>query len=116
MTALSRELNERHFATIIGVDQGTEVNPKMEAIYNIIIKMNRSQEASGEYFQIDIDSETEMQLLLGAQINLGESKDFMVTPTLDLAYASFSSAGYADVVDYFKAMTIDYYRYAKQAA
>lgn len=116
MTDLTRELNRRWFEVLTSVDQGSEVNPKMEAIYNIIIKMNRSQEASGEYFQIDIDSEAEMQLLLGAQINLGESKDFMVTPTLDLAYASFSSAGYADVVDYFKAMTIDYYRYAKQAA
>lgn len=103
----------KHFETICSVDQGTAINPKVEAALRIVKNAMEARENTNASF-IFLDR-IELGLLNGAQINLGlYGSDFHLLQTYDLNSYSFSREGAEDVIDYLADMFKENFWYAQQ--
>ena len=103
----------KHFETICSVDQGTAVNPKVEAALRIVKNAMAAREDKHATFSyLDM---AELGLLNAAQINLGlYGHDFHILQTLDLNSYSFSRKGAECVIDYLADMFKEYFWYAQR--
>lgn len=103
----------KHFETICSVDQGTAVNPKVEAALRIVKNAMEAREDSYPSFRwLD---RTELGLLNGAKINLGLSgDDFRIYQSFDLNGYSFSRRGAESVIDYLADLLKEYFWYAQR--
>ncbi len=103
----------KHFETICSVDQGTAVNPKVEAALRIVknaMAARKDTHATFNYY-----GNMELGLLNGAQINLGMSdSDLHILQTYGLNGYSFSKEGAERVIDYLADLTKDYFWYAQE--
>lgn len=103
----------KHFETICSVDQGTAVNPKVEAALRIVKNAMAAREDKRATFSY-LDA-MELGLLNGAQVNLGMyGNDFHILQTYDLNSYSFSREGAERVIDYLADMLKEYFWYAQQ--
>lgn len=94
-----------HFETISSVDQGADVNWKVQACESIVKKaMNDTA------FQID---EYEARILRGAEYNLGlDAEDFHLVCCLDLSCIELSEYGRCELIDYLADLTKEYFWFA----
>ncbi len=96
-----------HFAVIVSVDHGTDVNPKVQACYSLAQKMMLDNEPT-----FDV-TEEEAKILRGAEINLGlDSDDLHLCVCLNLHSVSFSRYGRDTVIDYMADLTKNHFFYA----
>lgn len=103
----------KHFETICSVDQGTAVNPKVEAALRIV--KNAMVAREDKYATFSYLDMMELGLLNGAKINLGlDAQDFHILQTYDLNSYSFSRRGAELVIDYLADMLKEYFWYAQQ--
>ncbi len=103
----------KHFETICSVDQGTAVNPKVEAALRIVKNAMEAREESYPSFRW-LDS-AELGLLNGAKINLSLSgDDFRIYQSFDLNGYSFSRRGAEMVIDYLANLLKEYFWYAQR--
>lgn len=103
----------KHFETICSVDQGTVINPKVEAVLRIVKNAMEAREDTNASFTF-LDR-IELGLLNGAQINLGlYGPDLHLLQTYDLNSYSFSREGAEDVIDYLADMFKENFWYAQQ--
>lgn len=103
----------KHFETICSVDQGTMINPKVNAALRIVKNaMEAREEAYPSFRWLD---RTELGMLNGAKINLGLSADdFRIYQSFDLNGYSFSRRGAEIVIDYLADLLKEYFWYAQQ--
>ncbi len=103
----------KHFETICSVDQGTAINPKVEAALRIVKNAMAARENGNATFSF-CDT-TELGLLNGAQINLGlYGPDLHLLQTYDLNSYSFSCEGAEEAIDYLDDMFKENFWYAQQ--
>lgn len=102
----------KHFQTMVSVDQGYMVQPKLEAALRIVENAMEARVNPDACFHWATN--TELGLLNGAQINLGlPVEDFHILQTYDLNAYSFSREGAEEVIDYLADMYKEYFWYAQ---
>ena len=103
----------KHFETICSVDQGTAVNPKVEAALRIV--KNAMEAREDKYATFSYLDTVELGLLNGAQINLGMyGHDLHILQTYGLNSYSFSRECAERVIDYLADMFKEYFWYAQR--
>lgn len=106
------------FETICSVDQGTEINPQVEAVLRIVKNAMACREAkmNGELQpHFEIESNAELAALNGIQINTGMcSPEMCLVQGYDLHSYSFDYTGAETAIDYLAKKWHTYWYYAMQ--